>query len=565
LQAPDFFTHPERIPQTERYRRLARLDAYYRGTQCDGLPDWYEGLNADQEEVPLRLRKPCIIYPLPKAAVNQAVRFSVGEGRFPDLEVEDVEPDEAIEPRLAVSEDDAATLTAFVSRLVEQSCLKSTARTLMRHGLAVSSAPAVIAIRRGRFAIDTPRAQDCQVEFHDDDPDGDVARMVWCYQFDKQVTEQGRIVQRPHFFRRDYTATETIVYRDAPVEMGKPIEWIVDAEATAKTRHDYGFCPVVWIRNMPESHCSDIDGTSLYGGMFEEFDALNFALSQQHRGINYFGTPQAYETNVGEDEQPATVLRPGRPTRGEDPVKGGAFGVNPKPTRRKAPDEIWSYKGDATVDVLETSGKAFDVAEKHAKNVRARVLEAINVVLLDPETAMQKDLSGVAIQRVYASFLALVDEMREHWWEHGFAKILGLMMRIVAVTSGKGLLLAGAVKSASILKRFMVDTEVGPMWIAPTITPSWGDYFSPSPEDTKAAVEATVAAKDGHLITPQTATKYVAPYFGVDDAEAEAEEAEAESLTAAEDALATEEAKAKAMTPEPEADPAPANVEPTDA
>ena len=43
--------------------------------------------------------------------------------------------------------------------------------------------------------------------------------------------------------------------------------------------------------------------------MLDEFDALNFSLSQRHRGIRYFVTPQAYETNVDENEMPTDVGR----------------------------------------------------------------------------------------------------------------------------------------------------------------------------------------------------------------------------------------------------------------
>ena len=571
MDAPDIFNAPERLCETARYRDLARLDAYFRGNQYDGRADWYTGETGNGERVPLRERKPCIIYPLPRAAVNEVVRFAIGEGRFPTLEVEDLEPEEALREDLAVSEEDAASLTAFIASLVRCSHLKSSARQMMRRGLACKTAPVILAIRRGQFVLDLPRPQDCFPTFRDGDPTADVERMVWCYPFPKEVEEAGQIVSKIHYFRRDITGQGFIVYRDALAEYGKGIKWEVDAEATAKAQHNFGFCPVVWIRNLPESHCGDIDGVGPYDGLEDEFDALNFALSQQHRGINYFGTPQAYETDVADDERPAATVRTARPVRELDPAKSGPFGVNPKKARALAPDEIWSYSGPAKLGVLETSGKAFEVASKHIMSVRARIMEALSVILIDPETAMQRDLAGIALQRLYAPMFAFVDELREHWWEHGFAKILSMMLRCVAVRGGEGLLIPGAVKVAPMLKRYMVDTTEGPLWMPPSITPTWGDYMSPSPADVKIAVETADKAKAGGLVTGETATAYVAPYFGVDDPEKEAEDAEDDAEEAAHKALAeagkTANEKAKTTPPneqEPREDSAgqdPAEVE----
>ncbi len=557
MNTPDLFTNPERIQDTPRARHLSKLDAYLRGTQYDGRPDWFEGVNGHGEVVPLRERKPCVIYPLPAASVGQAVRFAVGEGRFPGITVDEVEADEAVAPGLATSKSDAEALTALVAAIIDNACLKSSTRVLMRTGMSVKSAPAIVSVRRGRFMLDMPRPQDCVPKFVDDDPTSDIEAMVWCYQFQKTVEQNGAIIEKPHMFRRDITTTEFVTYEDAPVEHTKGVKWV----ELERKPHGLGFCPVVWTRNMPDSHCSDIDGTSLYGEMLDEFDALNFSLSQRHRGVHYFGTPQAYETEVGEDENPAQVGRTARTQRGdEDPVKGGPFGVNPKKARKAAPDQIWSYKGRAQLGVLETSGKAFEVATKHVLDIRARILEALNVVLLDPETAMKQDLAGVALERLFSPMLAMVDELREHWWEHCIAKIIGMMLRIIAVTGGKGLLIPGVTKAAPMLSRFTVQTEAGPLWVPPRMTPAWGDYFSPSADDIQKGVDSAEKAKTAGLITGKTATRYVAPYFGVDDADAEAEEAEAEGLEAA--AKALESASAMAETAEPESTDEPEPVAP---
>lgn len=558
----DIFAYPERLPELRRYRDLDRLDAYYQGTQYDGRPDWWTGLNSSGEQVPLRERKPCVIYPLPKAAVNQATRFTVGEGRFPTIKAEPVEPEDALVPEMALTEDEAETLTTFVGEVCRQLRLKSAALGMMRRGLSSGSCCVVLGVRKGRFVLETPNARDCHPEFVDGDPRGELARVVWCYRFDKTVRlRDGSFVSKTFLFRRDVTRERFVVYEDAelPEIPGMSVQWKEDPNRTIV--HGFGFCPAVWIRNAPKEGTA-IDGASLYADLEDEFDALNFALSQRHRGVHFFGTPQAYETGVGEDEKPGVVGRTSRPPKevdGDPFARGNREKHRMGPARMYRPDMIWSFKGPAQLGILETSGRAFEVATKHVADVRSRILEAIDVVLLDPTTVAGKgEISAKALQILFYPLLALVDELREQWWEDGFERILSMCLRIVAVVASRGsegkerLLLPGVDRVAPILDRCFLDTPAGRMWIPPRLTPAWGDYFSPSNSDVKEAVDAADAAKQAGLIRPETASRYVAPYFGVHDVEAEAEDANADALHAAKKRL--DEMSREKEPPKPDED-----------
>ncbi len=539
---------PEFNHETQRYKRLSRLQAYFDGTQYKGRPDFFTGIGpgSNGKPVPLRERAPCVIYPLPKAAVNQATRFTFGESRFPTIKVTAVESGDAIAPTLALSEDDAEALTKGISALVEQACLRAGMRTLERRGLSSCTAVAVLAVRDGKFTVDMPHAKDCIPTFREGT--SEVVEMTICYQFDKLVPEPrtGMPQYQRHYYRRDITATDWISYEDAPVKApGVPIDWI---EASRRP-HGLGFCPVVWIRNLPESYDADPDGCSLYEGLEDELDALNFALSQRHRGITYFGTPQGYETGVEEDDGPEATGRVAGSVVPMQDESGALTGFrrpaeDETPARKMAPNEWWRYRKDtARLGLIETSGKAFEVASAHVLDIRSRILEAIDVVLVDASTIAGKgDISAKLMTYLYAPLLGLVDELRECWWTSGLAAILGMMLRMVAALGGKGIYLPGAPKLATILGRFLVqdaDDVTGAAvtrWLPPTMTPTWGEYFSPSNTEIKLAVDTALEAA-GTLVSKETATRYVAPYFGVSDITAEAEEVDAESLEAAEQAL----------------------------
>src|SRR4051812_39926076 len=89
---------PEFFCELPRYKKISQLRKYYEGTQYDGRPDFFTGRKAGggDDVVPLRERKPCIIYPLPRAACNQVVRFTFGESRFPTIRVPEINDDTTV-------------------------------------------------------------------------------------------------------------------------------------------------------------------------------------------------------------------------------------------------------------------------------------------------------------------------------------------------------------------------------------------------------------------------------------------------------------------------------------
>lgn len=564
---------PEEICQTQRYAELCKLTAYLDGCQYNGKPDFWTGENGKGEIVPLRERAPCVVYPLPRAAVNQAVRFTFGEGRFPNIKCEEVEAHQAVAPGLTLSAEEAEQVSSFVSELVEAGHLKSAMRMLQRRGCAARTGVAVLSFQHGKPCIDMPHAKDCWPTFVDGAVGGDVAQMVWCYQFQKLIRNKaGKLEYKAHYFRRDFTADAIDVYRDAPIEPNQDVKWVLERRDV----HGLGFCPVKWIRNLPEEHGGDIDGRSLYDGLEDEFDALNFALSQRHRGLAFFGTPQPWETGVEQGDGPGQPARTAMPQaavpagwKGEgggwsgEGAQMGPFGVNPKGPSRAArptgPDNMWSYRGDTVkIGLLETTGKAFEVATGHVIDIRSRLLEAMDVILLDPTTVAGKgDLSAKALALMYAPLLALVDELRDCWWDFGLGAILGMFLRMVAKLGGQGVLVPGAEQVAKILARFEVQLDGETLWMPPKLTPVWGDYFSPSNEEMQMGVLTAVGAKDAGLVTKESAARFVAGYFGVEDVDEELEEqaAQAEEQMVQQADQMGAEAKAVADAQPPEAKP----------
>jgi hypothetical protein len=540
----DLFARPELIQKTSRFRELDKLDRLFNGTQYEGRPDWWTGQRRPGDrEVPLRERKPCIIYRLPKASAQQVVRFLFGEGRFPKVAFEVNEETDGSYP--VVSEDDAEVLQKWTASLIESAGVQPAIRVLSGRAIACRTSVAVVELQDGEFRFTYPRAQDCSVEFRGDSPDQDVKRLVWCYEFDKEVADpQGNPITARYVFRREWDETSVHVYEDAEVKPGQPIAW----GAPVTTQHGLSFCPVVWMRNEADD-CTGIDGNSLFDGLFEEFEALDMALSRRHQGIIYLGAPQIVETGVADGDGPDETGRKAMPEGFSEAISDGPHGyagaryaVAPK-ARRIAPDAVWTYEGEKVdVKMIETSGKAFEVGTAHVNDIRSRLLETMGVVLTSmadtvSRTSTSGDMSARFLQLAHAPLIALAQEYRQSWWPKGLRKLLSLMLRMTAELSDKAILVPGTTEATKLLQRFRVtvpgESESNKRgWIAPRMTPHWGRFFDPSSQEIKTNVEAAVSARDGKVIANETAAEFVSHDFDVDNVQEELDEIAADQVEA---------------------------------
>ena len=565
----DPIKRPDLIKETDRHHDICRLRAYYDGKQYDKRPDWWTGLDGNGNQVPLRERKPCVVYGLPKAAAGQVVRFLFGDGRFPGVNVpcrkEDDDADDAEEQgaptpppadleALELDEESAEDVQRWLVEFIEKSCLKQRLKALARTGVACRTSVAVMSLRGGRYKFDMPRPEDCWPRFRNDDPSDDVVELAWCYEFEKNILENGKVRKKRFWFRRAWDAQNHYIWPDLEKKLGVDPQW----GAPQVIPHGLGFCPVIWTRNSTDSAGEDIDGESIYEGLFDQFDALNFAYSQRHRGIFYLGVPQPYETGVDEDDGPEATGRKAGPvgySQGGGAPDASRPGAQQPAARRMAPDEVWSYQGkDVKVGLIETTGVAFEVATKHVDDIRSRACEEMGVVLASMHDTTGRvttgaEMSAKFLALAHAPLIALVGELRHCWWADALEPILSMAMRMCAVLDGKGILIPGSQRVSKLLKPFIqvtqtVDEEGDERdvqtWMAPKLEPLWGRYFEPSAQEVQQGVTAANLAVDGGLISKERGARYVADDFGVEDVDRELDAIEAEkaeSLQNAHDAM----------------------------
>lgn len=314
----------------------------------------------------------------------------------------------------------------------------------------------------------------------------------YMYPVDVRNPETGRYETVLYWYRRIIDDQRDVLFKPVKVETGEEPEWQVDKEAP----HGFGFCPVVWVQNIPLD--GDIDGDPDCHGVYDLVESIDSLLAQANRGVLMNCDPTL--AILTDSDMPADIKK------GSD-------------------NAIKVPKGD--VKYLEITGMGPKAALEMAETLRKYALEVVQCVLEHPDIANK---TATEIERAYSSMLARADIFREQYGERCVKPIMEMIHKAatkITSTVAQGTDDTGAtvmVRSALKLPPRREKNELGQDVETPMVPGNggvirleWPGYFQPSLTDMKEATAAAVAAKTGGLIDAETASRFVATYFHVED------------------------------------------------
>jgi hypothetical protein len=521
-----------------RAKALGHLERYVEGTQYDHLPDWFS------DKKPLWERAPCIVYPIVKAAIDSNSDLLLGEGRFPSVRVD------------GLTGEEAETFEKAVDKVVQQARLKAAAREVFAAGQGCGSACAVFGVRGGRLFIDTVLARWCTPTF-DSEEAGAVAELEIRYPYlalEKTPDGEKWVCK---LYRRTISKTHDIQYAPATaLPDGREPSWSVEREIP----HGLGFCPVIWYAHLKGcAAVNDFDGRAIHEHLTDEIRAHDFALSQRHRAALYAGDPQWTEIGVEPGFNPtgnggrkaevqASVFgRPGETSTGawvSEPA-------NASKARKKSPGTVWQYPGknpETKVSLHTLPGDALDAIDKHARDLRGKIAEALGVVFLDLEALPNESrLSGRALESAKARQLDRVNYYRADFGDKFLVSAIGMLLRIALVSGVR-------IPSLDIVQRVSEQSDLDWSWHSPPIDLAWGAYFLPSGDEEYLLMQAASLAKESGIATTRILVEKLRSVLGIKDVDAYMEELEAEKEEALEreqQVLAAEAQAKAAAAPKP--------------
>ena len=453
----------------DRYWRLLAYRRVLEGTLYDDLPyDFHEEYTDGGEYIPLRDRAPSVRYNLCRTVVDDSVSLLFSEAHFPTIDCDDVPAREAM---LA---------------LVKHTNLNATMIDAAIRG-SIGSAAVLFQVLLGRPFFSVLDVLTLTPEWDREAPDT-LVRVTERYRVSgRELRAAGyqvddRELDARFWFQRIWDARAETWF----------VPWLEDdavpvVDVGRSVQHGLGFCPVVWIKNLPGGDA--VDGACTFRGAIETSVEIDYQLSQAGRGLKYSSEPTLLIK-----EPAGAPLEPERKHGG-----GNAL--------------VLSEGGDAKL--LEIDGGASQAVIEYVRTLRELALESIHGNRASPErlTAAQ---SGRAMELMNQGLVWLADNLRISYGEDALLRLL----RMVVVASGRyPLMVAGEALPK-------LDPNV-------KLVLKWPRFYAPTAEDLRAdAMTLQVLGQAGH-ISEETAVKSLASNYDIEDVPAELARIEADRQRAA--------------------------------
>lgn len=433
--------------------RARRLEIYRRvleGSIYDALPyAFQEERNGAGEYIPLRARRPSVRYGLCRIVVENSVALLFSAGHFPAVECAD------------------PATEALLGDIVRESRLNEVMIDAAVRG-AVGSVAILLRVLRGRLFFSVLETQYMTPAWREDAPDT-LASVTERYKVKgAELLAQGYDNVEPeqkYWFQRRWDAgSETWFLPQGIADNAAP-----EIDRARSVRHDLGFVPIVWIKNLPGGE--GVDGACTFRAAIETGIEIDYQLSQAGRGLKYASDPTLLI------KEPATTDR--------EMVKGAGNAL------------IVSEKGDAKL--LEIGGTASAAVIEYVRTLREMALESVhgNRANADRLSAAQ---SGRALEMMNQGLIWLADNLRISYGEGGLLLLLRMALR------------ASRRFSLQVMGRDVpkLDAEI-------RLNLRWPRWYPDSADDRLKDAQAIATLVNAGQISRETAVKTLAAPHGIAD------------------------------------------------
>lgn len=455
--------------KSKRWKVLDRYDQYYQSKQYDKLRPWSDQRDeTTQAYIPIRKRKPSVIYSLPRLLVERAASKLVGGRQFPQAVVPviggEVTNDELTEQLLAL--------------IIKQSKMKVKAVDYAKEFFKSGGVFVSYAVINGVFTLKHYNVKHCSPKFNKLTNELEGVRVQYKYHDEQDIDKNGKPKEK--WFRLDIDSQVEVLYDNPEVKAtdnGDP-----HFDVVARVQHGMGFVPGQWIVN-GESN-DTIDGKSILPAILDIADAINYQLSQHDQALTYTLEPQLVFSGMDEHEIDRLV---------------------------KSATKAWNLGREGQANFLEINGSGLEMSEQFRGNISQKAQDLAKVVILNPEKLEGVYQSGKAMEVLHAPLVDLIHEVRPWFGEYGLVPLLTKMLVTAINLNMRGEELSITFPEGYEPQSMDIDFE-------------WKPIFEPTLQDIQTTVGIATQASTSNIISRRTATKFVAEYFGIKDIELEQKE-----------------------------------------
>jgi hypothetical protein len=366
------------LARNDMYRsdRLHKICQYVESKQYDHLANW-DVCDESSDHIPLRKRKPKIIYPFAQLLCERVASKLLGRDTFPKLDMPE-DPD----------------TMELLDLMIKSSYVKSLLLAAMETMVSHNSVFVRFKIVAGNLKYEYYNPKYCYPEF---DEAGNLVKMEIKYVYEDQedLDNEGKPIKK--WYKMELGQMTDVLYDNPKYVADQAPNFVPVKDA----KHDLGFVQGEWFKNGYSKHSPDGDGKTIVEKVYDFIDSLNYNLSQADKAVLYGQDPQLVVTGMDEDEI-------------ESLIKSSSKGWN------------LGRQGDARF--VEIAGSGVQVGQEHRQDLHKDIQDIARVIMLDPEKIVGSAQSAKAMEVLHGPLVELINQMRPHV-EKG---LIGLMQKSLA-------------------------------------------------------------------------------------------------------------------------------------
>lgn len=440
------------------------------------LPPGFEMSDGLMSQMPLQYRRPCSPVALGRVVPLKLTSMLFGSNKHPKIACDDP------------NTEDWLTGWAEVTRLWSK---MKQARNL---GGAMGSVGLGFKFVRGKPIVEVHDPRWCTPTFSDRSEQL-VEKLEKRYQFSQQVRTPDGFETIWFWYRRVINDEYDVIWPKVRVQDGEEPNWL--SEKYEAARHNFGFCPIVWIQNTEVDEA--IDGEEDLCGCWELVESIDMLNSQARKSAIANCDPTGWAASDAEFD-----------------------------SIRRGSGSFMQVEKGGSLNLLEMTGAGIEKACTLRDQMTEQLCTVARVTLDRNEGGPSRTVEEV--EHVYSSMIERCDELREQYGELGIKRLLDMVLRAARMLAqtrtvedetGIPRIVRGTI---ALPKRRAIDEISGQtVWLerklgnGEQIELRWPRYYSPSQQSVGAAVTAAGDAKEKGLIDAKHASEYVAENFGVEN------------------------------------------------
>lgn len=346
---------------TKIYRKedLNKFDSYFENCQYDDKQDWESAVKSETY-VPIRDRKPRIIYNVAKVLSNKITGKLCGQKTFPKFVVEE-DPDD----------------TDFFKTVIKATNMRRNLLEPIRRTLVAGSCFVRFFLVNGQPEMEYALSKYCYPKF---DALGELEQIEVKYIYEDWDDLSSNGEPKLKWYRLLMDKVSDVLFDNPEYHPGSLNP---DFKEVERNDHGLGWVQGEWFATAKNKF--DPDGPSIVEDILGFIDDLNYSLSQTSQAVGYNQEPQLGVNGIDEEELDTLI---------------------------RSSQKAWNLGREGKAAFIESNMAGVKEARETRTDNRMRMLEVVRIVILDPEKIAGSAQSGKAMELLNEPLVELIDELR---------------------------------------------------------------------------------------------------------------------------------------------------------